>query len=52
MTMDNVKPYLDVAAVANAFATVMGWLPTIAAALSIVWLGIQIYDRFFRKRGS
>ena len=47
--MDHVKPYLDGAAVLNAFATLMGWLPTIAAALSIIWLGIQIYDRFRPK---
>jgi hypothetical protein len=26
-------------------ATLVGWLPSIAAAFSIVWIGMQIYDR-------
>ena len=46
---DTVKYTLDVASVANVIATIIGWLPAIAALLSIVWLGIQIYDRFKKK---
>ena len=44
-TMDvNYKGLIDVAAIANVVATIVGWLPAIAAVLSIVWTGIQIYS--------
>jgi len=41
---DHVKPILDSAAVAATIATVVGWLPAIAAALSIIWTAIRIYE--------
>ena len=47
--MNTVKYTLDAAAVANVVATIVGWLPAIAALLSIIWLGIQIYDRLKKK---
>lgn len=40
---DTTKHVVDVAAAANAFAAFVGWLPSIAAALSIIWLGLQIW---------
>lgn len=46
----DVKGMVDVAAIANVVATLIGWLPAIAAVFSIVWVGIQIYDRFKSKR--
>lgn len=45
----NVKHVLDAAAIANVVATIVGWLPAIAALLSIVWTGIQIYN-YLKKR--
>ena len=41
----NYKGLIDVAAIANVVATIVGWLPAIAALMSIIWVGIQIYDR-------
>jgi hypothetical protein len=29
----------------TVLGTLIGWLPSIAAAFSIVWIGMQIYDR-------
>ena len=47
----NYKGIIDVAAIANVVATIVGWLPAIAALLSILWTGIQIYTYFkSRKR--
>ena len=34
----------DVTSLGVVAATIIGWLPSIAALLSIVWLCIQIYD--------
>lgn len=34
---------LNVSAVGTAFASFLGYLPSIAAALSIVWLALQIW---------
>ena len=47
---DSVKVTIDAVAVANVVATIVGWLPAIAALMSIVWLGIQMYDRFKKKK--
>jgi hypothetical protein len=40
---------IDWTAVAIAAAALAGWLPPIAALMSILWLGVQLYDRFKRK---
>ena len=40
----NYKGIIDVAAIANVIATIVGWLPAIAAGLSIIWTGIQLYN--------
>lgn len=46
---DHSKHIIDWIAVGAAFSAVAGWLPPIAALMSIIWLGIQMYDRW--KRG-
>lgn len=37
------KNLLDFASFAGAVATVAGWLPPIAALMSIIWIGFQFY---------
>lgn len=39
---DEVRHGLDAAAAATAFSALVGWLPSVASLLSIVWLAIQI----------
>ena len=46
---DSMKYTLDVAAIANVIATLVGWLPAVAAILSIIWTAIQIYSWFNSK---
>lgn len=41
--MEKIKYTLDAASIANVVATILGYLPAIAAGLSIIWTGIQIY---------
>lgn len=43
---DTTKHVLDAAAAANVVATLVGLLPSIAAGLSVIWLGIQLYTWF------
>lgn len=38
------KHTIDVAAVVAIPATIVGWLPHVATVLTIVWLGIRIYE--------
>ncbi len=38
------KDMLDVAAGATAVLTMAAWLPPAASLLTIVWLGIRIYE--------
>lgn len=35
---------IDALAVGGIVGTIMGWLPTFATILSIIWFGIQIYE--------
>jgi hypothetical protein len=46
---DHIKYGLDATAAATAFASFLGWLPSIAALLSIVWLSIQIGEWLYKK---
>lgn len=39
----------EIATASAIVATLMGWLPPIAAALGIVWYLILIYDRLFSR---
>jgi hypothetical protein len=47
---DNIKHAIDAASVGTVVATLIGWLPAIAAMFSIVWTIIQIYDWYKRKK--
>lgn len=47
---ESIKSYLDWVAMGNVVATVMGFLPHIAALLTIVWTGIRIYEYFKTKK--
>lgn len=40
---------MDAFAGVVALGTIAQILPPIAALMSIIWLGVQIYDRFFGK---
>ncbi len=51
VVMDKLKYYFDAAALANVVATLVGWLPAIAAGLSIIWTAIQIYQ-WYKARKS
>jgi hypothetical protein len=39
-----LKPLIDGASLAAVVSTLAGWLPAIAAAFSIVWTAIRIYE--------
>lgn len=45
-----VKEIADVSSVGIALTTVLGWLPAMAAILSIVWTGIRIYEYIKTKK--
>ena len=45
-----VRLGLDGLAIANVVAVWVGWLPHIAAALSIIWLLMQIVEKLTGKR--
>lgn len=47
---ETVKHIIDWASIATTVATVAGWLPPLAALMSIVWLGMQMVDRHRRIR--
>src|SRR3990167_6160344 len=47
---NTIKYTLDGVSLANVAATIMGWLPAIAALFSIVWISIQIYEWYQSKR--
>lgn len=50
--MTDPKNALDVASVGVVLGGIAGWLPVIAAALSVVWFGIRIYEYIvWRKNG-
>lgn len=42
--MEYTKHVIDAASVGAAFAALAGWLPSIAAAASLVWTCIRIYE--------
>lgn len=41
---DHAKAAIDGLSLATALATLAAWLPPIAAALSIMWTAIRIYE--------
>lgn len=44
LEQEQVKLVGDVLSVSTVVATIVGWLPAIAAVFSIVWTSIQIYN--------
>lgn len=51
--LHTMKYTADVGAVGITYATIQGWLPSVAAALSIIYLSIQIareVSKFLQKR--
>ena len=42
--IDSTKEVLDVAAASTAVASLAAWLPPTASILTIIWLGIRIYE--------
>lgn len=44
MSAENVKHLLDAVSVGAALATLVGWLPAMAAFASLVWTCIRIYE--------
>ena len=41
---EHTKDMIDVAAASTAVASLATWLPPAASLLTIVWLGIRIYE--------
>ncbi len=39
-----VKETIDVLSVSSLVMTLVGWLPAVASVISIVWLGIRIWE--------
>lgn len=52
MDVEKIKHILDAASLANVVATIMGLLPAIAAGLSIIWTGIQIYSWWKNRKAK
>lgn len=48
--LDIVKPALDTLSVGTAVATLVGYLPSIAALVSIVWGVIRIFETHTVRR--
>ena len=42
--IESTKEALDIAAASTAVASLAAWLPPTASILTIVWLGIRIYE--------
>ena len=42
--VDTTKEVLDVAAASTAVLSMAAWLPPTASILTIIWLGIRIYE--------
>ena len=42
--VESTKEMLDVAAASTAVLSMAAWLPPTASILTIVWLGIRIYE--------
>ena len=55
---EEAKVAVDALAVTTTVSTLMGWLPAVAAALSIVWTVVRIFETntiqnlIHRKKGS
>lgn len=50
--MEKIKFIGDIAAGGTAVATLVGWLPSIAALLAIIYTGYRIYDLWDIRRNE
>lgn len=50
MVQEHTKNIADALSVGTVIATIAGWLPAIAAALSILWTVIRIFETETVKR--
>ena len=48
---EEAKAAIDVVAVTTTVSTLMGWIPAVAAALSIIWTVIRIFETDTVKGG-
>ena len=46
---DHIKTTVDISSLFIAWASLIDWLPALAALLSIIWTGIRIYE-WWKKR--
>lgn len=46
---DHLKTTVDISSLFIAWASLIDWLPALAALLSIIWTGIRIYE-WWKKR--
>ena len=44
METESIKPIVDAVAVTTTASALFGWLPPIAALLTLVWTAIRIYE--------
>ena len=49
MSHFNLKEMLDVGSLGVAISTIFGWLPSVAALLTIVWYLIRLYEWYKGK---
>jgi len=49
VTIQEIKTIIDVTSLTTVIATIIGWLPPLAALASIIWTSLQIYD-WYKKR--
>ncbi len=47
---DSIKTVGDAASIGTIVATLVGWLPSVAAALTIVWTLFRIYNEVLDSR--
>ena len=44
MATEQIKAAGDVLSIGTVVATIAGWLPAVAALVTILWTGIRIYE--------
>ncbi len=49
---DHMKTTVDISSLLIAGATLIEWLPALAALMSIIWTGIRIYEWRRNRRRS
>lgn len=47
MWMDhNNAQMVDLGSIGIVIATIFGWLPNIAALLTVIWMGLRVYEAY------